>query len=70
MTAIYISEEITIISRIRQLLSKIHYRLLKDNRPVNTNNLKESILHLRNRSRVFVSETKIEIHNSSYSHNI
>ncbi len=65
-----INKEIIIISRIHQLLSKIHYRLLKDNRPVNTNNLKESILHLRNRSRVFILGAETEIYNSLYSYNI
>ncbi len=37
MTAIYISKEITIVSRIHQLLLKIHYELLENNRLINTN---------------------------------
>ncbi len=38
MIIIYISKEIIVISRIRQLLSKIYYGLLKNNRFINTNN--------------------------------
>ncbi len=70
MIIIYINKEIIIISRIHQLLLKIHYELFKNNRFININNLKESILYLKNRSRVFVSEAEIKIHNSFYSHNI
>ncbi len=70
MITINIDKGIIIISRIHQLLLKIHYELLKNNRFVNTNDLKESILHLRNRNRVFISEVEIEIYNSLYSYNI
>ncbi len=70
MITIYINKEIIIISRIRQLLSKIHYRLFKDNRLININNSKESILYLANKSRVFILKAETEIYNSFYSYNI
>ncbi len=70
MITIYIDKEIIIISWIHQLLSKIHYGLLKSDRPININDSEESTLHLRNRSRVFVSEAETEIHNSPQSRNI
>ncbi len=70
MIAIYIDKGITIISRIYQFLLKIYYELLKDNRLININNSKESILYLRNRSKVFILEAEIKIYYSFYSHNI
>ncbi len=56
MIIIYIDKEIIIISRIRQFLLKIYYRLFKSDHLININNLEESILYLENRSRVFVLE--------------
>ncbi len=44
--------------------------LLKDDCLININDLKESILYLRNRSKVFILEAKIEIYNNLYSYNI
>ncbi len=70
MIIIYIDKEIIIISRIRQLLLKIYYRLFKDDRSININNSKESILYLRNRSEVFILKTETEIYNNLYSCNI
>ncbi len=70
MIIIYINKEIIVISQIYQYLSKIYYKLLKDNRLINISNSKGSILYLKNRSKVFISEAEIEIYNSFYFHNI